>query len=165
MRGQRRALRRPSAGACGALETRRSFRDRRRSGRSEPRRRYHSHETALRTAQDRNPAAKPRIHPSFLRPVLSTMVLRGRSVHSVGRNAALVALTHSPHCPGTSANCAEPEGRCRHKAVIRIATVTPQLGGVRTYTVHREGLECAPSRRSFASAKSTSPPICDIALS
>ena len=43
---------------------------------------------------------------------------------------------------------------------------TPQLGGVADgHGAPREGPECAPSRRSFASAKSTSPPICDIALS
>ena len=55
--------RRPSAGACGALTTRRSFRGRRPSGRSEPRRRCRSREIALRTARDRGPAARPR-HPS-----------------------------------------------------------------------------------------------------
>ena len=76
----------PSAGACGALKTRRSFRGRRPSDRSEPRRRCHSREIVLCTASRPRPRSQTSTSiPRFLRPASPMMVSRGRSVHSVGQ--------------------------------------------------------------------------------
>ena len=69
------------------------------------------------------------IHPSFLRPVASMMVLRGRSVHSVGQECRLwVALTHLPHCRGTPANCALRTAGVDVKRTLWIALCVSQGG-------------------------------------
>ena len=95
------------------------FSGRRPLGRSEPRRRCHSREIALRTAQDRGSAAKPR-HPSrFLRPAdrRSWSHAGAVSIASVG----MTALGRSDPFATPSGNdryLREADGRSRRRADV-----------------------------------------------
>ena len=120
-----RALRRLLSGVCDALKTRRSFRDRHPSGRSEPRRQCHSHEIPLRTARDLGPAAKSR-HPLSFPWTAEFDDGLTRVAVSIGLGQAWPRLVRSDPCPALGewpvfAHSGRPESTGRVSPVQRTA--------------------------------------------